>query len=188
MKEKLRKKIFTIRKSISDSEVLEKSRMIEKRLFSMAEFEKSSTILFYISYGKEVYTHEMIKKCISEKNIAIPVTNIKERRLILSKLDNWADLTIGPYGILEPKKEKIRKIPTKDLDLIVIPGVGFDEKGNRLGHGKGYYDNILNDTKALKIAIAFEFQIFENIPTQKQDVSMDKIITEKRLINCKKSK
>mgnify|MGYP001194449790 CR=1 FL=1 len=110
MKKELRKKIIDIRKKLSNSEVLEKSSIIKKRLFEMTEFKKASTILFYVSYDNEVYTHDMIKECISERNIIVPVTDKQKRRLILSKLDNWDDLVIGSYNILEPKKEKIKQI------------------------------------------------------------------------------
>lgn len=186
MKEKLRKRIIDIRKSVSNSEVLEKSDTIKKRLFEMREFKEAPTILFYVSYDNEVYTHEMIKECIAEKNIVVPITDKQKRRLILSKLDNWDDLTIGSYNIFEPKKEKTKPVSIDDIDLIIVPGVGFDEKGNRLGHGKGYFDNLLNHSKVLKIGLAFEFQIVENIPTEKHDIPVDKIVTEKRIIECSK--
>ena len=184
MKEELRKELMKIRNNLSESELLEKSKQIKKRLYEMKEFQQASAILFYVSYDNEVYTHEMIKECISEKNIVVPVTDKQKRQLLLSKLRNWNDLTIGSYDILEPKKEKLKKISIDDVDLVIVPGIGFDEKGSRLGHGKGYYDNLLNHSKALKIALAFEFQIVENIPTEKHDIPVDKIVTEKRIIDC----
>ena len=186
MKEELRKELMKIRNNLSESELLEKSKQIKKRLYEMKEFQQASAILFYVSYDNEVYTHDMIKECISKKNIVVPITDKQKRRLILSKLDNWDDLTIGSYNILEPKKDKIKPVSIDDVDLIVVPGVGFDEKGNRLGHGKGYYDNLLNHSNALKIALAFEFQIVENIPTEKHDIPVDKIVTEKRIIDCQR--
>ncbi len=186
MKEELRKKLINIRKNLSKSDVLEKSSIIKKRFFEMKEFKHASTILFYVSYDNEVYTHEMIKECITEKNIFVPVTDKQKRRLILSMLAGWDDLAIGSYNILEPKKEKIKQISIDDVDLVIVPGVGFDERGNRLGHGKGYYDDLLKNSKSMKIAMAFEFEIVKNIPIEKHDIPVDKIITEKRVIDCKK--
>ena len=70
--------------------------------------------------------------------------------------------------------------------FIVVPGVGFDEKGRRIGHGKGVYDNLLkNSNNALHVGLAFEFQIVEKIPTNKWDFPVDKIITEDRVIDCR---
>ena len=185
MKDEVRKILINQRNNLTKKEILEKSKIIKKRLFQLKEFKLADTILFYVSYGNEVYTHEMIKECIFEKNIIVPVTDKLKRRLIISKLDNWDDLAVGSYNILEPKKEKIKQISIEDVDLIIVPGVGFDIKGNRLGHGYGYYDNLLNNSKSLKIALAFMFQIVENIPTEKHDMPLDKIVTEKRIIDCK---
>jgi len=125
----------------------------------------------------------MIKKCLKEKKIVVPKSNTKNETLILSKLEKWEDLIEGAYGILEPRK--IIEVMPKKIDLAIVPGVGFDEKGNRLGHGKGYYDKLLQKTNAKKIGLAFECQIVDQIPTFDNDVSMDMLITEKRVINCK---
>ena len=76
-------------------------------------------------------------------------------------------------------------MPLKSIDLIIVPGVGFDPCGNRIGHGKGYYDSLLRHARnTLKIGLAFEFQIQEKIPVEDHDVHVDTIITEKRIITC----
>jgi len=187
MKDKVRRELIVLRKNLSKDEVFEKSNKIKNRLFKMKEFKEASSILFYVSYDNEVYTHEMIKDCIkNKKNVVVPVTDKKNKKLIFSKLENWDDLSPGAYNILEPNKEKIKEISINEIDLIIVPGVGFDENGNRIGHGKGYYDNLLkNSTKALHIGLTFESQILKQIPIDAQDIPVKKIITEKRLIDCK---
>ena len=168
---------------------MNKSNQIKERLFILKEFKQSHVVLFYISYDNEVYTHDMIKESISKgKHIVVPISDKKNRRLILSEFDEWNTLEPGSYGILEPRKDKIKEIPLDKVDLIIVPGVGFDEKGRRVGHGKGYYDNLLrNSTKAMHIGLAFELQIVDHIPTEEHDVKVDKIVTEKRIINCIKN-
>ncbi len=99
-------------------------------------------------------------------------------------MKSWKELSIGSYGILEPRTEKIRKTRVEDIDLIIVPGVAFDKKGNRIGHGKGYYDRLLDKTNATKIGLAFEFQLLKEIPTDKHDLPIDILITEKRIIKC----
>jgi 5-formyltetrahydrofolate cyclo-ligase len=186
MKEEVRKELIKLRKNLSKNEILENSEKIKNRLFKMTEFRESSTILFYVSYDNEVYTHKMIKESITiKKNVVVPLTDKKNKILILSKLDSWDDLGPGAYNILEPKKEKIKEISVNELDLIIVPGVGFDNHGHRIGHGKGYYDNLLKNFEKLTIGLAFEFQIIKNIPIEKHDIPIDKIVTEKRLIDCK---
>lgn len=179
MKDKLRKELIKKRKQLSKKEVIEKSKQIKKRLFTMKEFQQASTILFYVSYDNEVYTHDMIKECISDKKIAVPISDKKNRCLILSELDSWDDLESGSYGILEPRKEKIKEISIGKIDIIIVPGVGFDLNGHRIGHGKGYYDNLLKNSKALHIGLAYDWQIVRHIPIEEHDVLMDKIVTEK---------
>jgi len=182
MKDVARKELKKIRENLSKKEVLEKSRVIGKKLFYLNDFEKSHSILFYVSFNNEVFTHTMIKKCLNEKEVVVPLSNIQNETLILSKIEKWEDLHLGSYGILEPKRI-IEFIPEK-IDLIIVPGVGFDDKGNRLGHGKGYYDKLLQKTNARKIGLAFECQIVDKIPTDENDVPVDLIITEKRVIRC----
>jgi len=184
MKENIRKQIKEKRRKQSKEENRKKSKEIKERLFSLKEYKEAEAILFYISYNGEVFTHDMILESFYKKNIIVPVSNKQDSSLTLSHLKSWEELSIGSYGILEPRIEKIRKTNVEDIDLIIVPGVAFDEKGNRLGHGKGYYDRLLKKTNALTIGLAFEFQIVDNIPTNKHDRPVDIIITEKRTINC----
>ncbi len=187
MKNKVRRELMKLRKNLSKYEVLQKSNKIKNRLFKMKEFKQASTIMFYVSYDNEVYTHEMIKDCIAnKKNVVVPIVDKKNKKLILSKLGSWDDLRPGAYNILEPKKEKIKEISIDELDLIIVPGVGYDEQGNRIGHGKGYYDNLLKNSIALTIGLAFEFQIIKKIPIEKHDVTINKIVTEERIIVSKR--
>lgn len=188
MKEELRKKIMKMRKNLSKFEVLEKSNQIKKNLFDIKELKQARTILFYISYDNEVYTHDMIKESMSSgKNVVVPVSDKENRRLILSELDSWDDLDYGSYNILEPEKEKIKEISADKIDLITVPGVAFDTRGHRIGHGMGYYDGLLKKSKkALHIGLAFEFQIVDKVPEKKHDIPVDKIVTEERIIDCSK--
>jgi len=188
MKERIRREIMERRMNLSKSDYLKKSNKIKKRLFAMTEFKKAKTILFYISYDKEVLTHNMIKECLSnEKHIVVPITDKKNRRLILSILENWNDLDYGAYGILEPKRDKIKDIDISKIELIVVPGVVFDKHGHRIGHGLGYYDGLLKHaTNAFLVGLAFEEQIIKKIIPESHDIPVHKIVTEKRLIDCRK--
>ena len=190
MKNKLRTELINIRKKLEKEEVLYKSKKIQKNLEKIKEFKQATEILFYISYGNEVYTHDIIKKYMkNRKKILVPVTDKKRRNLIISEINDWEDLGRGVYNILEPKKENIKKRSLEFIDVIIVPGVAFDVKGNRIGHGKGYYDKLLKKSKnAVHIALSFEKQIIDKIPTKKSDIPVDKIVTEERIIDCKKAR
>ena len=186
-KNQLRKEIKKKRKNLSKDEVREKSNAIKNRLFEMKLFRNAQTILFYVSYDTEVYTHDMIKESIAMgKHVVVPKSVTKNNTLILSKLKSWNDLEIGAYNILEPKKETIEQVNVESIDFIIVPGVVFDESGNRIGHGKGYYDRLLNDSQNIpNIGLAFELQIVKNIESEQHDEKIDVIITEGRIIAFK---
>jgi 5-formyltetrahydrofolate cyclo-ligase len=107
--------------------------------------------------------------------------------LELFHLEDLDELEVGMYKILEPRCD-LRDVETKrvapdELDLIMVPGVAFDRYGGRTGHGKGYYDKLLQHARrdAPLVALAFECQLFDEIPTQSHDVYMDKVITEQAI-------
>lgn len=186
MKKRLRDQILKRRDALSPSEVIEKSRLIQQRLFRNSWYQTARSILFYVSYDNEVNTHDMIQKSLrDEKNVIVPKTNVKNKTLLLSKLRHWDDLCPGTYSILEPKETCIQDISLSCIDLCIMPGIAFDDKGNRIGHGGGYYDRLLQGKcHAHRIGLAYEFQIVKNIPAEPHDIRVEKIITEKRTIHC----
>lgn len=178
----IRKKILELRKNLPTYDVLKKSNEIIKKLEEIEEFKEAKKIACYISFGNEVYTHGFIKKYVETKIISVPVVNKKE--IFLSNIKSWSELQQGAYGILEPKKEFLRIC--NNVDLIIVPGIAFDKKGNRIGYGEGYYDKLLKKLNAIKIALAYDFQLLDKIPSEKHDVKIDIIITEKRILRIKK--
>jgi 5-formyltetrahydrofolate cyclo-ligase len=188
MKEYLRKEVMRKRKNLSTTNVLEKSNRIKQRLFEMDEFRNAESVLFYVSYDNEVYTHEMIKESLSiGKEVVVPKSDTTNNTLLLSVITDWNDLERGAYDILEPKKQSIKKIDVESIDLILVPGVVFDIHGNRIGHGMGYYDRLLKAPHHISsIGLAFEFQIVNKISAEKHDIKVDKIVTEERIIDCRK--
>ena len=186
MKNEIRKELLDVRKNMSKKDVISLSKQIQKRLFELDEFKNADTILFYVSYGNEVFTHDMIKDCLKKKrNVIVPISDEQNKKLFLSKLEKWTDLSKGAYHILEPKKEKINETSVFEIDLVIVPGVCFDLHGCRIGHGEGYYDGLLKDsTNAAHIGLAYENQIIEEVPIESHDIPVDKIITEDRVIDC----
>ncbi|MBC7081804.1 MAG: 5-formyltetrahydrofolate cyclo-ligase [Thermoplasmatales archaeon] len=179
MKEKIRKELLEKRNSLTTYEILEKSNLILKNLYSLEEFSKASKLASYISFGSEVYTHGLIREYSKKKEFFVPF--IKDGDIFLSRISSWEELEGGIYGILQPKEPKVEN---GNLDIIIVPGIAFDENGNRIGYGKGYFDRLLKKFSSIKVALAFDFQVLKNIPNQEHDVKMDIIVTEKRIINC----
>jgi 5-formyltetrahydrofolate cyclo-ligase len=184
-KKELRKHLVYKRKQKSKSFVMKNSKYISENLRHISSFNGASHILFYVSTNGEVHTHDLIKESLSlNKNVYVPISETKTHTLTISKIKKFSDLKPSTYSILEPKKEKISAVPLHEIEVIIVPGVGFDKQGHRIGQGGGYYDWLLSHTKAISIALAFEFQIQHTLPTDPHDQKVDFIVTEKRIISC----
>ncbi len=184
MKKDIRKKLLEKRNSLSTYEILERSNRILEKLKKLEKFEKASTLACYISFGSEVYTHGLIKEYVGKKKVLVPVVSKEKKEIFLAHIKSWRELESGTYGILEPRKEFLRPVSYDEVEVIIVPGIAFDENGNRIGYGEGYFDKLLKKIHAVKIAIAYDFQILKKIPNEKHDVKIDVIITEKRIIEC----
>jgi 5-formyltetrahydrofolate cyclo-ligase len=152
----------------------------------LPEYQAARTVMFYVDVRSEVRTRHYLATALTHgKRIVVPYCVDGELELFL--LESMEELSIGMYKILEPKVElrelPAKKIDVKELDLIMVPGVAFDRRGARMGHGFGYYDKLLEHARPETplVALAFECQLFPEIPTQAHDIFMDKIITEKEV-------
>lgn len=162
----------------------ELSKTICDRFMALPDYAAAKTVLFYIDVRAEVRTrHSLPAALASGKTIIVPWCNDRGE-LELFRLEDMSELAIGMYKILEPKPE-LRTLAEKhvrpqDLDLVMVPGVAFDRRGARMGHGKGYYDKLLQHARldAPLVALAFECQLFPEIPVAMHDIFMDRILTE----------
>ncbi len=189
MKKSIREVIINKRNRIKPAERKKKNALIEQRFLKLVDFKRAESILFYASFRSEVNTISLIKRALGKgKKIALPLVDAGKEQLRLYIINDVSELKPGYMGILEPMHKRSREITLKDINTVIIPGAGFDMNGNRLGYGKGYYDKLLSKSKMHVniIALAFEEQIIPKVPKEVHDVSIDKIVTEERVINCKK--
>ncbi len=195
MKKRLREKVLKKRDSIPPALKALKETSIEKKLFAQDTFKSSKSILMYVSFRSEVDTRNYLDDILRMgKRLILPVVDARHKLLKLYEVKDTSELVPGYMGIPEPDIRENRRVTIKDIDLVVIPGTGFDINGNRLGYGGGYYDRLLSyESKQLAqiehiptIALAFEEQIGEEIPAEPHDITVDKIVTDKRVIDCLK--
>jgi len=190
MKNEIRENARIKRRAISVQKSQEKSQAIKKNMFSTTVFQNAKTVLFYVSKGSEVDTHAMIKEslgnspsnCIGIKRVVVPVTDMNAGELLLSEIHGLDELKPGSFGVPEP--EIISKVEPSEIDLVIVPGLAFDSSGGRIGYGKGFYDRFLKNINAKKIALAYNFQVIESVPSDPHDVKVDKIITEQGIVEC----
>ena len=159
------------------------SRHIFDQLAKLPQYGSATTVMSYMSFHSEVSTQEFVARAWKDgKRVVIPYC--VEDRLGLFHLQSFEDLTPGMLGILEPKAElrghTERCVGPEKLDLIAVPGLAFDRQCGRVGYGKGYYDRLLHQVRAetAVVAVAFQCQIFPEIPVLPYDVRVDKVITE----------
>ncbi|MCF6460432.1 5-formyltetrahydrofolate cyclo-ligase [Clostridium sp. Cult3] len=188
-KKVLRKQILDKRSQLTPQEIKEKSKSIENRLFSLVEYKQSNFIFSFISFRDEVHTHEIIKTSLDNgKRIGVPITVVEPRKLLVSEIKDFdEELEMGYYDILAPKEEYQRIVSPDLVDLVLVPGVAFDERGYRVGYGGGYYDRFFSGLKrdVVKIGLCYELQISSQVPIDSYDIPVDYILTERRLIKCR---
>ena len=185
-KSEIRRATLGRRDALSKEERSEKNAVIMNRLFGFANFMEARIVLFYMSYNAEVDTEPMIRKALElDKIVALPLIDQKKRKILPCKIDDVdRDARPGYRGIREPIPQRCKQIAVQHINLAIIPGVAFDERGGRIGNGTGFYDRFIPhlDITTRKVALAFECQIVSQIPMEPHDRYIDIIITEKRIV------
>lgn len=183
-KEKIRHQVREQLKNQSPQIRELKSEAILKRLALDPDFQKSKTVMFYVSADREVDTAALLKDSLqSGRTVLVPFVDHPNTRIIPVRIHDWAkELIPGSYGILEPRPDLAKPFDADKIDFVLVPGLAFDRSGNRIGRGKGYYDRFLStlSPRAKRYGLAFDFQLFESIPSASNDVSMDRVITNEK--------
>lgn len=181
-KDEIRKAAHAARRAQENKDGV--STVITDRVQALDVYQNARTVMYYVDVRDEVRTRQALPQAIqSDKRIVIPYC--VDGELELFWLESMDELEEGAYRILEPRAElrevADKRIAVEELDLILVPGVAFDREGGRTGHGKGYYDKLLEHAKPTTplVALAFECQIFAEIPMQSHDIFMDLVVTEK---------
>ncbi|MCK5417689.1 MAG: 5-formyltetrahydrofolate cyclo-ligase [Desulfobacterales bacterium] len=185
-KSQIREEIAPKIAALSAKEIAEKANAIENRLFDFANFLESKIILFYVNNAHEVQTANILKRAYTyNKIVVLPAYSTENFEMELKKVDHLKkDLHPGPRDILQPDESRCKVVPIDKIDIAIIPAVALDEKGGRIGSGKGYYDRLIPRLAITtrKVALALEVQIIPQVPIESHDKHVDIIITEDRVI------
>ena len=180
----IRKNIQKARESQDYHFRLSASLIITDKLMGLDYYKASKEILAYYPFRSEIDTAIIIRKALKQKKkVILPKVNGKKLDLYyIEDLKN--DLGPGIFDIMEPIPSKCTTASYENIDIILVPGVGFDRGFNRLGHGGGFYDKLLEKlpAKTPRIALAFNVQLIEDIPVMAHDLKVDIIITEKEIL------
>jgi len=183
VKKDLRKKIRLLRDAMSREENLRLSERIAENLFATKEYVEAENILTYVSFGSEADTYAIIRDALKRgKKVAVP--RIDNGVMVFYVINGLSELVPGYYGIPEPDDKHI--IPFEpEKALMIVPGMVFDRKLNRIGYGGGFYDRYFSETSTKdyqRCGLAFELQVVEeDIEAEEYDIPLRKLVTEKKV-------
>lgn len=166
---------------LSDQERISAAEEVFARLEQTAAFLLADKVLMYHSLPDELSTHAFLRKWGTKKHFYLPRVNGVNLDILPYEESR---LELGSFHIEEPTGEDT--VDPSEIELMIIPAVAYDRRGNRLGRGKGFYDRLLGEVKATKIGVGYEFQLVDEIPVEDHDVPMDIIITQGTTIVIKR--
>ena len=189
-KGKMRREAYDRRNAQENKD--EVSAAAVEKFMALPEYEKAHTIMWYIDCRSETRTKPQLLAEVEkgEKKIIVPYCTEDENgenKLGLWHMESLEEMVVGKWNILEPPKElwgnPEKEVAPEELDMIMVPGVGFDRDGGRMGNGQGYYDRTMEKVRpdCFLIALCYESQLFDNILVAPHDVYMDKVVTEKEV-------
>lgn len=189
-KGKMRREAYDRRNAQENKD--EVSTAAVEKFMALPEYEKAHTIMWYIDCRSETRTKPQLLAEVEkgEKKIIVPYCTEDENgenKLGLWHMESLEEMVVGKWNILEPPKElwgnPEKEVTPEELDMIMVPGVGFDRDGGRMGNGQGYYDRTMEKVRpdCFLIALCYESQLFDNILVAPHDVYMDKVVTEKEV-------
>jgi 5-formyltetrahydrofolate cyclo-ligase len=185
-KKRIRGEMIERRRGLSADEAAERGRAIAERLIGLPEYGRARLVHSYVAMPGEVDTRGFIEAALaSGRRVLVPVVEKGRRDLRHAEISSLLDLRPeGDWGIHQPPPEFVRDAPPDGIGLVVVPGLAFDPRGNRIGFGGGYYDRFLSGLDAPKAAVAYGFQVLPRVPTTDRDVAVDLILTEERVYRC----
>lgn len=184
-KSEARKLAIQRRTEYSESEIRKKTELLLKNLTQTEDFIQAKTVYCYIAgRPEEINSRGLIDLMIGwGKSVVLPKLNKNTKTFRRFNFTDWQDIIKNDEGFYEPKQGVNDDL--SDIDLFLAPSVAVSKTGFRIGYGGGYYDKLLKLVHCPKFCPVFEFQIFNSIETTELDIRIDKIITERRIINTR---
>lgn len=187
-KEQIRSQIKRLRSKLSPAEREQLSSATCTRLLGLENclLSPDKAILGYLALQSEL-TIDPLLYHLKDNSIRVGITVVSGQELLPCELPQPDSLRTGNFNLREPNPDAIVPLPLPIIDCVILPGVAFDYRGYRVGYGKGYYDRFLSKFGKLPLLVgaAFDFQIYESLPTADHDIPVDYIVTPTRLLCCK---
>lgn len=176
-KDTIRSKIRATKALLTHQEKKTAAARVWEVVESTAAFMLADRILMYHSLNDELDTIDFLAKWHDRKRFFLPRVHGVNLELLPLDFDN---LVQGAFSIMEPSEGDA--VSVDDIELIIVPGVAYDRRGNRVGRGKGFYDRLLGESRAMKIGVGYDFQLVDEIDSEPHDIPVDAVITDRRTV------
>jgi 5-formyltetrahydrofolate cyclo-ligase len=183
LKNELRAEIRAKLENLSPQRRESDSEKLRAKLEEQSFFQSAASVLFFAPLPTEVDLWPLLEESFAAgKIVALPRFDPASQSYIACRVGSLRDEIIsGQFSIREPHQNCV-EIPSRGIDLVLVPGIAFDLQGRRLGRGKGFYDRLLAEIRGVKCGIAFDEQIVEKIQVEPHDIRMDFILTPTRCV------
>ncbi len=188
-KKELRRRLHEVRDNLSPDQVRELSESIHQNINRLDDFRQARMVHLYLPIARrnEVDTMPIATELLENgRTVIVPITQFDDHSLRHVQLERLDNLVVNKWKVPEPPEPHNDSISLTDLDIVLVPMLGGDAHGNRLGYGKGYYDRFLKQVRCPKVGLLFECCLVKEVPTEEYDVVLDYIVTDKRVIELKK--
>ncbi|WP_053364105.1 5-formyltetrahydrofolate cyclo-ligase [Bacillus sp. FJAT-27251] len=178
-KRQFREKVKSQLDSLSFPMYQDLSFQVACQLYKDKAWKDAKTIGITVSRQPEVDTFQIIRKAWEEgKAVAIPKCIPENKELVFRSFNRFSQLEMVYYGLYEPIPAETAEVPAGKIDLLIVPGLAFTPAGYRLGFGGGYYDRLLADYTGDTVSLAFQLQVFPELPIEAHDIPISRVITE----------
>ncbi|WP_377888490.1 5-formyltetrahydrofolate cyclo-ligase [Alkalihalobacillus sp. R86527] len=183
-KHRLRTEMKNRLKELSDGEKRKRDDQLLEQLFTYEPYKRANTIGLTIAMKKEVDTRKIIEHAWSAgKKVAVPKCEPKDKTMTFRYLRSWDELETVYFGLQEPKPELTEECTPEQIQLLIVPGLLFDERGYRIGFGGGYYDRFLQKYSNKTVSLAYGFQLVKEIPVEPFDLPVGALITDETIMS-----
>jgi 5-formyltetrahydrofolate cyclo-ligase len=183
-KKELRRHLLEVRSRLSSAYKKECSDIICRKVTGHPAYKQAKTVMFYMPVRGEADVLPALKEALSSgKRVILPKTEKEKKSIRCFRIRGLKDLTEGAYGILEPDASLCQEIVVQEVELVIVPGVGFDVSGFRLGYGGGYYDRFLSrHPGAVRMGVAYDEQIVNDVKPEPHDCRMDWLVSPRKIL------
>jgi 5-formyltetrahydrofolate cyclo-ligase len=189
-KKSLRASVLAARDAMPEALRQSAAKAIIERVAALPVYQNAASVMTYMSFGTELDTHGFFDRLLRDGKMAVlPRADRTTKQLSLHRVKGRDDLVAGVWGILEPKDD-LPTVPITQIDMLLMPGVAFDRKGNRLGYGAGFYDRMLSaagDKKPVRVVAAFDEQVVDAVPHDDTDRRIHILVTSTFILEIPES-